>query len=892
MGAATVGLLERDQELASIGGLLEQARAGDGQLALVEGPAGIGKTAILEAVCALAVEEGFEVLGARGAELEREFPFGLVRQLFEPALRRLSSRERKEVMSGAAALAEHALGHSTADPGDASALPAALHGLYWLAANLAERAPLLLAVDDALWGDLPSLRWLCYLARRLDGVSLVALVATRPGASESVAPLIDELRREPDVRIVALAPLSEDGVRGLVEGTFGVTAASEFVHACHQQSAGNPLLTHELAKALIADGARPDESAAGRVRSLPPREALRAVLVKLGRLPAAAAALARAVAVLETDVGLRDAAALAGLDERVAVEAADSLVAAGILVADPLLRFVHPLLRAAVYDDIPAARRASDHARAAALLRSDSAASERATAHLLACEPTGEGWVIEHLRAAAGVALSRGAPETAVAVLERCLAERPPRDVRAAVLRALGKAERRIASPSAVEHLVEAHETTSDALERIAIARELAAAMTFSARVHDAYELLERTLAQVPGDDRELALGIEAELLTAGLIAPGLSERVKERIARIPQLRGDTPGERLVLANIARHRELMGESAQDAADMAERAIAGGQLLFDQTPDSGSFALALVPMVVAGRYESVKKLCDYATADARTRGSPLGLAQASAVRAFVHFWSGDLRAAESDGQTGLELGLQSGFLPIVASAVRLLVEVALERGRLDYAEALLVDNHLAGEVPDVFVFFNFVLFARGRLRLAQGRTDEGIADLLELGERETRRRATRSESVASGGRARARRRGRSESGPTPRRGGGRDRAPSRSPRAPQPGTRRPRPDRRRQRGRPALAGSRADTRAHADNTRVRHARSPISALRFAAPTSAPRRANTYAGRSISPTAAERQSLRTRPARAARDRRPPAQDPAQRRRRADRQRAARR
>lgn len=735
MGAPTESLLERNADLAAIRGLLREAGAGNGRVSVVEGPAGIGKTALLAAASAVARDEGFQVLHARGGELEREFAFGLARQLFGPALGRLSSADRDEVMSGAAVHAERVLDLSIDDRDDTDGFHASLHGLYWLCANVAERSPLLLAVDDAHWADAASLRWLNYLARRLDGVAVAVLVATRPGAPEAAAPLLDDLRRDGDGRLLALAPLSEDGVRGLVEGTFGCAADDEFVHACHEQSGGNPLLARELAKALAADGARPDASAAHRVLAIPPRDALRAVLLRLGRLPPAASALARAVSVLETDVRLGDAAALAGLDDRAASDAADGLLAAGLLVADPGLRFAHPLLRAAVYEDIPPARRARDHARAAELLRGDRAMGERVTAHLLACEPTGESWVIEHLRAAARDALARGAPETAIVVLERALAERPGREVRAGVLYELGMAERRFAPWAAVPLLSEAHDATSDARERIAIARDLAVALMLSARPREAFDLLERKLREIPDDDRELALATEAELLAIGMTAPGMAEWVDEHIARLPPLDGVTPGERLVLANIARRQEMIGESVEDAADMAERAAANGQLLSDQSPDSGIYALTLIPIVVAGRYDVAERLCDHALADATRRGSLVGLSQAGAVLAFSAVWRGELLSAQAQAQTALECAREARFLPSLTSAVRVLVEVAIDRGELDAADALLVDNHLAGDLPDIFVFFNFVLHARGCLRLAQGRTDEGIRDLLEVGERD-------------------------------------------------------------------------------------------------------------------------------------------------------------
>lgn len=734
MPGGTRRLFEREKELAAIRGVLARAADGGGGLVLIDGPAGIGKTALLETARALATGDGFEVLTARGAELEHDFAFGLVRQLFEPVLVRLSRSERDEVLSGSAALAARALGLADADVGDAS-LAAGLHGLYWLVANLAERRSLLLVVDDAHWGDAPSLRWLCYLARRLEGMSLAVLVATRPGAGEPVAALLDELRREAITRAVEPAPLSVDGVRGLVEDVFGLSAAHEFVSACHLQSAGNPLLVRELATALTGDDELPDAAAAAQVRALPPQQALRAVLIRLGRLPAAASALARAVAVLEIDVQLRDAAVLAGLDEPAAERAADSLLTAGVLVADPLFRFVHPLLRAAVYEDIPAARRARDHARAAVMLRADPSGGDRVTAHLLVCPPTGEAWVIDHLRAAASAALGRGAAETAAVLLERCLAERPAPQARAQIVRELGNAKRQFAPREAIEHLFEAHQGASDPADRIAVARELAVALALSARLEDAYDLLERTLGEVDSGDRELALTVEAELLNVGLAGTGLATRVNERISRIPPLSGDTSGERLVLAGIARHHNLTAEPASQTADIVERALAGGQLLLDQAPDSGMYVVALLALMPAGRLETIREMVELATADARRRGSPLGLAQASTTGAFGLFFGGDLLAAEAAAQTGLELSRQTGFLPTIATSARVLIEVAVERGELDQADRLLHDTNLAGPLPDMFMFFNYLLYARGVLRLAQGRAAEGIVDLLDLGSRE-------------------------------------------------------------------------------------------------------------------------------------------------------------
>src|SRR5262249_32720716 len=103
--AVTGPLLERDDEVARIDSALSEACAGRGRLVVIEGPAGIGKTALMEAARGAAAASGMCVLRARGTELEREFAFGVVRQLFEPVLADASDSQRADLLDGGAALA-------------------------------------------------------------------------------------------------------------------------------------------------------------------------------------------------------------------------------------------------------------------------------------------------------------------------------------------------------------------------------------------------------------------------------------------------------------------------------------------------------------------------------------------------------------------------------------------------------------------------------------------------------------------------------------------------------------------------------------------------------------------------------------------------------------------
>src|SRR5205809_506251 len=86
---------------------------------------------------------------------------------------------------------------------------AILHGLYWLAANFAARTPTLLVVDDLHWADEPSLRWLVYFARRLEGLPLLLLVGTRPPLQADFPALVAELLADPMGAVIRPGSLGE-----------------------------------------------------------------------------------------------------------------------------------------------------------------------------------------------------------------------------------------------------------------------------------------------------------------------------------------------------------------------------------------------------------------------------------------------------------------------------------------------------------------------------------------------------------------------------------------------------------------------------------------------------------------------------------------------------------
>jgi len=354
-----VALLEREVELGALSELASATLRGSGGLLVLEGPAGVGKTRLLKAGCSLAEARGLRVLGARGGELEREFPYGVVRQLFEPALGGADDDERADLLDGVAAFAAAVADPRGAPAGQIAATAgseggfAIQHGLYWLAANLGSRSPLLLAIDDLHWADAPSLRWLVYVLRRLTDLPVSVVVALRPPGREASGELAMRIASDPAGRVLRVEPLTEEGVAQVVARLLPGDGEpdAEFCRACREVTGGNPFLLESLLSELAAEGVGPAAGEAGRLRAIGPPAVARSVLVRIARLPASAGALARAVAVLGAGADLPVAAALARLDGDRAGDAADALGAADILLARRPLEFLHPILRTAVYED-------------------------------------------------------------------------------------------------------------------------------------------------------------------------------------------------------------------------------------------------------------------------------------------------------------------------------------------------------------------------------------------------------------------------------------------------------------------------------------------------------------------------------------------------------------
>ena len=719
-------LLERERQTEAITKALTEAAIGRGSLCLIEGPAGIGKTRLLDLAAERGASGGAEVLRARGAELEHEYAWGVVRQLFERWLLEQERSVRKLLLAGAAEGATGALGFSTCAEQEAFA---AIHGLYWLVVNMADRQPLVLIIDDLQWIDEASLRWLGYLSARVERLPVVLVMAVRRPDPAAGRELLRRLTAEPLARVVGLAPLSLAATCELLQAHAELPYEGALASACHVASGGNPFLL----RALFDDLANSPEHAppdAESVRFLRPEAIIRSFLLRFDRMPEETKALGRAIAVLGGAATITRAGRLANVDDADAVTAAAALAAAGILTDASPPAFVHPVVHGIVLEDMPAALRARWHASAAVILRQSGGTLHEISAQLVQSEPTANPDVSATLCEAARVALMAGAPQEAIALLERAEREPPPDSARSRVMRLLGRAMIQTRGAAGIGGLTAAVELAHDPLERLNASLELAQALEGMSHNVEATAVYEKALNEFSLPDEALRAKLKAGLATAAAQQLSTLPRALELVSAAFSDGSGAPAKNPVMrAVMALAVTVTG--VPDGAEMAVAALEGTTLFEADT--SIAVGLAIAPLVWSDRLDAALSAWDEVLERARTRGAPLRYAFAMTFRADVHLRAGRLADAVADARAALEVPQRMWLSSLPVDTPAVLAEALIQCGALEEAERLLAPETPAMEFSD-YQGNNLLLMARGRLRLAQGRMAQAIEDLLELGRR--------------------------------------------------------------------------------------------------------------------------------------------------------------
>ena len=534
---------EVDRLRRLVGGLSDGPRA-----ALIRGDAGVGKTAVWRAAIGEAKAAGLVVLTTRPEA--SELPMGLagLGDLLDAALPQgeeyLATSQRITLRVAAG------LEPPRGAPADAIALPRAFAALL---RGLAQRAPVLVAVDDVQWLDPPSRRILGFVARRLGDARVGFLTTQRGDGSDPL-----ELERALEERFdeIVVSGLTLGALAHLVRARLDIRVPRPILARVHAVSGGNPMFALEFARSFARDqsqlGPIPipeslEELVRERIAQYPDEiQALLAVVAAAERPPASLLERVDASSLVLLDLALDAGALTLGPDGRVGLP--------------------HPLLAAAAYGSLAAGERRALHARIAEA----SADVEERARHLALSSVQPDASVAELLDEAAKRARARGAPDAAAELAEAAARLTPEAEPDR-------RAERRLA---AAEHLADAgrHAESKARLERLldsgVTGPTRARALLLSMMVeHDAEVVvrrLEEALEHV-GDDRRVRahvlLTVSVEKLYRGEVT--VSERMAREAAAIAEEVDDKQLLATALAATARRASLLG---RPEPELLERAL--------------------------------------------------------------------------------------------------------------------------------------------------------------------------------------------------------------------------------------------------------------------------------------------------------------------------------
>ncbi|MFF3985824.1 ATP-binding protein [Streptomyces sp. NPDC001797] len=747
-GGVPAPLWEREEEIAAVTEALDLLcadRSTAGNLLVIRGEAGFGKTALLAETRRIAERRGCTVWSTRGVETLRSVPFHVVRQLLQPALVSLLPEEAREYLGDWYEIAGPALGIT--DPGDRQADPQGVcDGLVAAVRRLAKRDwPLVLLIDDAHWADQETLAWLAAFVERLDDLSVLVLVARRPGeVSGDGARHLDAVAAAAGRPVRTISALTPDATAGLTRATLGEHADAPFCREVWAVTGGNPYETVELLAKVQDSELEPVEARAGELRALNRSARGGGLVTRLEGLGVDATRFAWAAAILGTGISVDLVAQLASMAVDDAERCAELLRTARILTApDPAgsrhrtddLEFVHPLIATAVYNSIPPAMCTAMHGIAAQIVLDDGRGIAEASRHLLKVHPDDDEELVEQLRDAAKEHLAVGAPDAARRCLERALREPPLPDVHARVLYELGCATLLTNPAVTIGHLRSALGMPGlSGPERVDAVFRLSQALLHNDQLEEAVRTVEAEAARHEEGPARLRLQA-VQFMWEGIAGEAVSARRSERLADLAATcTGRDNSERALLMLRGFDLLIQGESAEEVVELCDRALVNGRLAPGLGWTDTEWGIELLLMlansyVYTDRLDRAESLYNEALRAYESSGWSGGhLALAHAYVGLGHRRRGRLRDAETSLRESLRIAERVGRrLPLYWTATCNLVDTLLARGHVQQAWETAEQYGFAPPYPSTIVMPD-PRSVRGRLLLAVGRTEEAVNEL--------------------------------------------------------------------------------------------------------------------------------------------------------------------
>jgi DNA-binding CsgD family transcriptional regulator len=496
-------LVGRDSELATLIKLTRDVAAGHGSSALIEGEPGIGKSALVRAAVAEAADLGCQVFWGAGDELGQPLP--LLPLLDALRVREPSADGRRGT------IVRLLRGELAADPGaDVSA--ALAEQLLALVTEQSAACPTILVIDDLQWADHATVTLWGRLARSLRQLPLMLVATMRP------VPQRDDLlalrRAVPDAVHLELPGLSEAAVAELVAGLAGGKPDDRLLRLAGG-AAGNPLYITELVAALArSSGLTVTDAGAAQLTSEGAPASLSAAIAdRLGFLSGQGREVVRAAALLGVDFAVPDLAIVLDRGVPDLVGALDEARAAGVLAeSGHNLGFRHPLIRAALYEEMPRSLRAAWHRDAGRALAAVGAPPDRVARQLLwavggpysGSDPM-DDWMLSWLAGTSELLIGR-APQVAADLLRRAVATRAEHPQHHLLVGRLADALYRVGNVREAEQVARralAHADDPDLI--VDLHWTIAQSLMRSGRSAEAIAMLNRALADMAISSRHRA---------------------------------------------------------------------------------------------------------------------------------------------------------------------------------------------------------------------------------------------------------------------------------------------------------------------------------------------------------------------------------------------------
>lgn len=695
-------LLGRDLECARVDGLLQAARQDASAVLVIRGEPGVGKSSLLRYAARHAA--GFQIVSARGIESESELPFAaladLVRPL-QPSLRAIPAAQAAALSSAVAV-----------GPPMASDRFAACAATLSLFAAAAELKPLLILIDDLQWLDVSSAEAALFVARRLALEGVVMLLAVREDETAKL-----DLAGLPTLRLTGLDEAA--ALNYLGQSDHAPVSRSVGI-ALHRATRGNPLGLLELPNLLSEAQRAGREPLPDPLPSGPRLE--QAFLTRLSGLPALTQrALLVAAAAESSDVATVHRALQFIEIQATALDAAES---AGLLVVDGVhLRFRHPLIRSAIYQAAPPARRREAHTALAHALDADQVADRRAW-HLAAAAVEPDESVALALEQAATRSLARSGYAAAGRGFARAAALTPATEPRA----------RRFLSAAQAADLAGQHDAVVQSLDqaaacqpkpslRLEIQRLRAVTETWVRRPMVAHRML---MAEAEGADPATAAILLAEatipVFMAGEIP--LAMATARRAYDLASASGrEVP---LVVNTIMAEALVLAGEAVAAAPLVDRSL---QLAMTLGP-AASREVQYLPfsLVALERYDEARLLISGAASMARDASAVGILPYVLAILCELEFRTGNWAAAYAAGTESVRLSEETDQRSGSAYGLVCLARVEAAQGRDADAHAHLASAMELARTHGLGSIFVYAGSTAGLLELGHGRLEAALVHL--------------------------------------------------------------------------------------------------------------------------------------------------------------------